>query len=46
MGRLRPAWAWPLHLGLVAALAALLAASFDLDPKEFDEEWANWAEDQ
>ena len=26
MGRLRPAWAWPLHLVIVGALAALVAA--------------------
>jgi len=26
VGRLRPAWAWPLHLGIVGALAALVAA--------------------
>ena len=26
VGRVRPSWAWPLHLGIVGALAALVAA--------------------
>jgi len=26
VGRVRPSWAWPLHLGIIGALAALVAA--------------------